>query len=102
MMVYEKSESARKNLGKFIYQHQPKTKKLVRKIERILMKLYWQNVYLLFDQICLNEGLLPKYPHTCARAYIYIYIYICVCVCVCVCAISQALPIKYEQFHAPV
>ena len=34
----------------------------------------------MFNEICINEEMLPKYTHI----YIYIYIYICVCVCVCV------------------
>ena len=41
---------------------------------RILMELYRQNVSLLFNQTCLNEGLLPNY--TTIYIYIYIYIYI--------------------------
>ena len=45
----------KKHFGKFI-QFQPETKTLIRKLERILIKLYRQNVSL----------------------------YMCVCVCVCV------------------
>ena len=41
MMAYERSESARDNFGKFIYQFQPETKTFIRKPERILNKLYW-------------------------------------------------------------
>ena len=44
MMVYERSESARDNFGKFIHQFQPETKTLIRKFERIFIKLYRQNV----------------------------------------------------------
>ena len=81
-MAYEKSESARENFSKFIYQFQPKTKTLIRKLERILIKLYRQNVSLSFNQTCINERLLPNYTHTHTRThththtYIYIYIYI--------------------------
>ena len=67
MMFYERSKSALDNFGKFILHFQPGTKTLIRKLKRILIKLYRQNVFSLFNQI-----------------YIYIYIYICVCVCVCV------------------
>ena len=38
------------NFSKFIDQLQPKTKTLVRKFERILIKLYRQNVYNLIKQ----------------------------------------------------
>ena len=40
----------KKNFGKFIYQFLSKTKTLIRKLERILIKLYRQNVFLLFIQ----------------------------------------------------
>ena len=52
----------------WFYQLQLKTKALVRKFERIVIKFYKKNVSLLFNQTC---------P--------YIYIYMCVCVYVCVC-----------------
>ena len=44
MMAYEKSKSAQDNFGKFIHQFQPETKTLIGKHERILIKLYGQNV----------------------------------------------------------
>ena len=47
------------NFGKFIHQFKSKTKTLFRKLECILIKLYRQNLSLLFNQ-----------------SYIYIYIYI--------------------------
>ena len=55
MMAYEGSESSRDNFGLFIYQLQLETKTLIRKLERILNKLYRQNLSLLFNEICLNE-----------------------------------------------
>ena len=70
MMIFEESEIARDNFGKFFDQLQPKTKTLVRKFEKILMKLYGQNTSLLFNQTCLNEGLQPKYTHTYANGCI--------------------------------
>ena len=70
MMADEGSERTRDNFGKFLHQFHPETKTLIRKLERILIKLYRQNVSLLFNETCF---------------YIYIYIYMCVCVCVCVC-----------------
>ena len=78
MMAYERSESARDNFGKFIHQFQPETKTIIRKLERILIKLYRQNVSWLFNQRCLNVSLLPNYAytHTHTHTHIYIYIYI--------------------------
>ena len=60
--AYERFESARDNFGKFIHQFQTETKTLIKKLERILIKLYRQNVSL-FNQ----TG--------------FYYIYMCVCVC---------------------
>ena len=40
MMAYERSESNQDNFGKFIHQFQPETKTLIRKLEKILIKLY--------------------------------------------------------------
>ena len=45
MMAYERSESTRGNFGKFIQQ--PETKTLIKKLERILIKLYWKNVFII-------------------------------------------------------
>ena len=63
MIAYEGSESARDNFCKLIYQFQPETETLIRKLERILIKLYTLNVSLLFNETCLNEPLLPNYTH---------------------------------------
>ena len=48
VIASERSENARDNFGKSIHQFQPETQTLIRKLERILIKLYWQNVSLLF------------------------------------------------------
>ena len=40
MMAYDRFESARDYFEKFIQQFQPETKTLIRKLERILIKLY--------------------------------------------------------------
>ena len=47
--AYEKFETAREIFGKFINQLQPKIKTLVRKLQRILIKLYRQNESLFFN-----------------------------------------------------
>ena len=83
MIVYERSESARYNFGKFIHQFQPETKTLIKKYERILTKLCRKNWLLVvwvlwhtnlcrlfnakfslyvytFNQIFLNEYLVGK------------------------------------------
>ena len=76
MMAYEGSESARDNFVKFIDQFQPETKTLIKKLERVLNKLYRQNLSWLFNETNLNERLLSNHTHTHTHVYIYIYIYI--------------------------
>ena len=61
------------NFGKFIHQFQLETKTLIRKLEKILIRLYRQNLSLLFNETCLNERLLPNYTHTHTHTYIYIF-----------------------------
>ena len=73
MMSYEMSKNTRYNFCKFIHSFQPETKTLIRKLESNLIKLYRQNVFLLFNQTCLNERLLPNYTYV----YMYIRVYIC-------------------------
>ena len=54
MMAYDGSESACDNFGKFIYQLQPENKILIKKLERILNKLYKQNWSLLFNEVYIH------------------------------------------------
>ena len=55
MIAHDRYESTWDNFGKFIYQFQPKIKTFIRKLERILIKLCRENVFLLFNQTSLNE-----------------------------------------------
>ena len=46
MMAYEGSKSAwKENFGEFVYHFKPEIRTLVRKLERILTKLYRQHIY---------------------------------------------------------
>ena len=65
------------NYGKYINQFPSNTIKAIRKYETIQKKICRRKMSIMFNEICINEEMLP--------IYIYIYIYICVCVCVCVC-----------------
>ena len=76
------SQALSDNFGRFIHQFLPETETLIRKLERILIKLYRQIVSLLSNQAYLNERLLSNYTYTHTRIYIYIYIYIYRGVCV--------------------
>ena len=50
MMAYERSERTWDNFDKFIHKFQPETKTLIRKLKKILLKLYRQKVFLLFNE----------------------------------------------------
>ena len=78
-MAYERSESPLDNFGKFICQLQPKIKKLVRKLQRILIKLYWQNGSLSFNQIYIwfvNKLLVGNIIFKRAKAHLLAHSYI--------------------------
>ena len=64
MMAYERSKSAWDNFGRFIHQFQLETKTLIRKLERIIIKFYRQNVFLLSNETGFNERLLLNHTHT--------------------------------------
>ena len=56
------------NYGQYINQFPPNTIKVIREFERIQKKIYKQKMSIMFNEICINEEMLPKYT------YIYIYI----------------------------
>ena len=56
------------NYGRFINQFLPNIIRSIRQFERINKKIYRQKKSSMFNQICINEEMLPKYT------YIYIYI----------------------------
>ena len=81
MMAPSRAESTRDtyNYGQYINQFPPNTIKVIREYERIQKKICRQKMSIMFNKICINEEMLPKYIYF---KIIYIYIYICVCVCV--------------------
>ena len=73
MMAQSRAESTRDtyNYGQYINQFPPK---VIREFERIQKKICRHKMSIMFNEICINEEMLPKYT----------YIYVCVCVYVCV------------------
>ena len=57
------------NYGRFINQFPLNIIKSIQQFERINEKISGQKMSIMFNQICINEEILPKY------IYIYIYIY---------------------------
>ena len=71
MMAQSRAESTRDtyNYGQYINQFLPNTIKVIREYEQIQKKICRQKMSIMFNEICINEEMLPKY------IYIYIYIY---------------------------
>ena len=61
MMAYEGSESALDNFNKFIYQLQPKTKALVRKLEGLVVLFYCESTLFASFNADLNFKQFSKY-----------------------------------------
>ena len=68
-MAQSRAESTRDtyNYGQYLNQFPPNTIKVIRKFERIQKKICRHKMSIMFNEICINEEMLPKYT------YIYIY-----------------------------
>ena len=111
MMAQSRAESTRDtyNYGQYLNQFPPNTIKVIREFERIQKRICRPKMSIMFNEICINEEMLPKYTYilyiysytliytyyiyiyTNIYTYIYIYIsvyvyiiYICIYICVCV------------------
>ena len=49
---------------------------ILREFERIQKKICRHKMSIMFNEICINEEMLPKYTHTHTHTHTYIYIYI--------------------------
>ena len=69
MMAQSRAESTRDtyNYGQYLNQFSPNTIKVIREFERIQKRICRHKMSIMFNEICINEEMLPK--------YIYIYIY---------------------------
>ena len=74
MMAQSRAESTRDtcNYGQYINQFPQNTIKVIREFERIQKKICRHKMSIMFNEICINKEMLPKYKYI----YIYIYIYI--------------------------
>ena len=63
MMAQSRAESTRDtyNYGQYINQFPPNTIKVIREFERIQKKICRHKMSLMFNEICINEEMLPKY-----------------------------------------
>ena len=73
MMAQSRAERTRDtyNYGQYLNQFPPNTIKVIREFERIQKKICRHKMSIMFNEICINEEMLPKKKNI----YIYIYIY---------------------------
>ena len=60
------------DLGSLVFNLPPDHKHSIRKIEKTTKKIVETELALVFNQVCLQENLLPTYTN------IYIYTHICI------------------------
>ena len=53
------------NLGELLYSVEIGTRILIRKLEKLIKKCVNLKFNVLFNQVCINEKLLPKYIYMC-------------------------------------
>ena len=73
MMAQSRAESTRDTYkyGQYLNQFPPNTLKVIREFERIQKKICRHKMSIMFNEICINEEMLPKYTYF-KRIYIYI------------------------------
>ena len=66
MMARDRPESTWEpiNYGRFITRFPPDTINWMRGLDRIITKVCKQRMSILFNQICIDEEMPPKYAHT--------------------------------------
>ena len=71
MMAQSQAESTRDtyNYGQYLNQFPPNTIKVIREFERIQKRICRHKMSIMFNEICINEEMLPIY------IYIYMYAY---------------------------
>ena len=57
------------NLGELLYSVEIGTRILIRKLEKLIKKCVNLKFNVLFNQVCINEKLLPKYIYIHACMY---------------------------------
>ena len=77
MMAQDRVESTRLTIsyGSFINQFPLDTIKSIRQLERTFTKICRQNISILFNEICINEEMLPKKPHTHTHTHTHTHLF---------------------------
>ena len=73
MMAQSRAESTRDtyNYGQYINQFPPNTIKVIREFERIQKKICRHKMSIMFNEICINEEMLPKFTYLIIYKQIY-------------------------------
>ena len=64
-MAQSRAESTRDtyNYGQYLNQFPPNTIKVIREFERIQKRICRHKMSIMFNEICINEEMLPKYTY---------------------------------------
>ena len=62
------------NYGRFINQFPPNIIRSIQQFKRINKNIWRQKMSIMFNQIHINEEMLPKYTHTHTHTHTHIYI----------------------------
>ena len=65
MMAQSRAESTRDtyNYGQYLNQFPPNTIRVIREFERIQKRICRHKMSIMFNEICINEEMLPKYTY---------------------------------------
>ena len=73
MMAQSRAETTRDtyNYGQYLNQFPPNTIKVIREFERIQKRICRHKMSIMFNEICINEEMLPRYTYIyiCTRAF---------------------------------
>ena len=69
MMAQSRAKSTRdtNNYGQYINQFPPNMIKVIREFKRIQKKICRHKMSIMFNEICINEEMLPKYIYNVSR-----------------------------------
>ena len=94
MMAQSRTESTRDtyNYGQYLNQFPPNTIKVIREFERIQKKICRHKIFIMFNEICINEEMLSKYTY---------FKYIDVNICIYKKVKLSCLPLVEDDLKAP-
>ena len=83
-MAQSRAESTKDtyNYGQYLNQFPPNTIKVIREFERIQKKICWHKMSIMFNEICINEEMLPKYIYTHTQTQLCLSLSLSIYICI--------------------